>query len=189
LEKDKLLLHSCCAPCLGHVYKVLSPQYNVFPYFYNPNIAPKSEYYKRLEEIERFCDSKAIRLYKGEYNSRDWTLAVKEYRHLGERSQRCWTCYEYRLKKTFEFALSNNIQTVATTLSISPHKNAERINQAGKELSSKYRVSFLEADFKKNDGFRKSLEISKEYGFYRQNYCGCVYSMIERKSRAFKNKQ
>ncbi len=137
--------------------------------------------------MERFCDSKAIRLYKGEYDARDWTLAVKQYRHLGEKSQRCWTCYNFRLRKTFEFALENDIGTVATTLSISPHKNSEKINHTGKKLSNNYGPAFLEADFKKNDGFKKSLEISNKYGFYRQNYCGCVYSMQERNRRLSEN--
>jgi len=180
LSEKKLLLHTCCAPCFSYVYELLKPTYNVISFFYNPNIAPLNEYNKRYNELKNFCDEKRIELYSAEHEARRWTSLVKKHRFLGERSERCRICYKIRLEKTFEFAKKNKISTVATTLSISPHKDAIMINRIGKELSREFGIEFLEADFKKNDGFKKSLELSKAYGFYRQNYCGCIYSKMER---------
>lgn len=180
MSEKKLLLHTCCAPCFSYVYELLKPTYNVISFFYNPNIAPLNEYNKRYNELKNFCDEKRIELYSAEHEARRWTSLVKEHRFLGERSERCRICYEIRLKKTFEIAKKNKINAVATTLSISPHKDAIMINKIGKELSMDFGIEFLEADFKKNDGFKKSLELSKAYGFYRQNYCGCIYSKMER---------
>jgi predicted adenine nucleotide alpha hydrolase (AANH) superfamily ATPase len=180
----KLLLHSCCAPCFGYVYELLEPQYNITSFFYNPNIAPLNEYKKRFEELKKFCGIKKTKLFAGEYDPRRWTSLVKEHRFSGERSERCRLCIEIRLRKSFEFALANSINTVATTLSISPHKDAGMINSIGKKLSLEFGIEFLEADFKKNDGFKKSLELSKVYGFYRQNYCGCIYSKLERNKKS-----
>jgi predicted adenine nucleotide alpha hydrolase (AANH) superfamily ATPase len=180
----KLLLHSCCAPCFGYVFELLESQYCITPFFYNPNIAPLNEYRKRFEEIKNFCITKKVKLFEGEYDARKWTGLVKEHRFSGERSERCRVCYEIRLRKSFEFAFTNNINMVATTLSISPHKDAEMINSIGKKLGSEFNLEFLEADFKKNDGFKKSLELSRAHGFYRQNYCGCIYSKLERNKKS-----
>ncbi len=175
----KLLLHSCCAPCFGYVYELLHPEYSISPFFYNPNIAPINEYHKRHQELDNFCAIKGIKLYTGECDAKQWTYLVKKHRFSGERSDRCWICYEIRLRKAFEFAKSNNFDIVTSTLSISPHKNAAKINSIGKKLNLEYGIKFLEADFKKKDGFKKSLELSKAHGFYRQNYCGCIYSKVE----------
>ncbi len=176
----KILLHSCCAPCSGYVFELLEPEYAITSLFYNPNIAPMKEYKKRLEELRNFCDLKKITLIEGEYDPGRWTGMVKEHRFSGERSERCRVCYEIRLRKSFECAAANNINIVATTLSISPHKDADMINDIGKKLAGEFGIEFIEADFKKNDGFKKSLELSRAHGFYRQNYCGCVYSKLER---------
>jgi predicted adenine nucleotide alpha hydrolase (AANH) superfamily ATPase len=180
----KLLLHSCCAPCFGYVFELLRSQYSIIAFYYNPNIAPSKEYNKRYEELKNFCNVKQVQLFEGEYDARRWTGLVKEHRFSGERSERCRICYEIRLRKSFEFAKAGNIGMVATTLSISPHKDADIINSTGKNLSREFGIEFLEADFKKNDGFKKSLELSRAYGFYRQNYCGCIYSKLERNKKS-----
>ncbi len=177
---QKILLHACCAPCISHVYESLKDMYQVHAYFFNPNIAPRNEYSKRLDELKRFAELKDFPLIEGEYTFRSWVKKVRDYRFYGERSRRCWHCYRIRLEETFRKAVSLDIDTVATVLSISPHKDAEMINSIGAELSEKYGVAFLEADFKKNDGFKKSVELSKKYRFYRQEYCGCIYSSLER---------
>lgn len=180
----KLLLHSCCAPCFSYVYELLESQYSVVPFFYNPNIAPAGEYNKRFNELKKFCDVKKIKLFTGDYDARRWTSLVKEQRFAGERSVRCRLCIEIRLRKSFEIAAANNTDIVATSLSISPHKDTEMINNIGKNLSLEFGIDFLEADFKKDDGFKKSLQLSKTYGFYRQNYCGCIYSKLERDKKS-----
>lgn len=175
-----LILHACCAPCNSYVYEQLKPTYNISVYFYNPNIAPYSEYQKRLKEIETFCKMNGLCLYCGNYDVRTWTRLVKQYRFAGERTERCWKCFEVRLRETFEFAKSQKAKYVTTTLSVSPYKDAEEINRIGKKLEQDYDITFIESDFKKNDGYKKSVQLSKEYGFYRQNYCGCIYSKMER---------
>ncbi|MFH0976655.1 MAG: epoxyqueuosine reductase QueH [Spirochaetota bacterium] len=179
-----LLLHSCCAPCFGYVHELLRPSYNVISFFYNPNIAPFKEYLKRHDELKKFCSLKGIEFYTGDFNTKYWTGRVKKYRFSGERSERCRICYEIRLRKTFEFASAKGINKVSTTLSISPHKDAAAINSIGSRLGKEFGIEFLEADFKKNDGFRKSIELSRAYGFYRQNYCGCIYSKLERDKKS-----
>ncbi|MBN2039846.1 MAG: epoxyqueuosine reductase QueH [Spirochaetes bacterium] len=180
MSNKSLLLHCCCAPCFGYVYELLKTAFDVLPFFYNPNIAPKKEYKKRLIEIEKYCGKLGCKFYCSDYNVRDWVKVVKKYRFSGEKSERCWVCYEFRLRRSFEFAAEKRCDIVATTLSISPHKDAEKINGIGKKLENEFGIEFLEADFKKNDGFRKSIEISNAEGFYRQNYCGCIYSKLER---------
>ncbi|MCP4133311.1 MAG: epoxyqueuosine reductase QueH [bacterium] len=175
-----LLLHTCCAPCMSYVYELLKAEYRVTAYFYNPNIAPAGEYTKRLSELKRFASLKDFLLLYGEYDIRDWAARVKEYRSCGERSPRCFECYRFRLEKSFKKARDCKADIVATVLSISPHKDAAMLNTIGKELEQEYGIEFLEADFKKKDGFKKSAALSKEYGFYRQDYCGCVYSRLER---------
>ena len=169
---------------MAYVYELLKDDYNVVSCFYNPNITPMNEYNKRLHELQQFTEESGIELITGSYDTHSWTKKVKPYRFLGERSQRCWICYRIRLDKTFCCAHDKGIDLVATTLSISPHKSAERINSIGKELEKKFGIEFLIADFKKNDGFRKSVELSNKYSFYRQNYCGCIYSKMEREKNS-----
>ena len=178
---EKLLLHACCAPCAAQVCEILESEYNVTLFFCNPNIAPKAEYGKRLLELENYAGPRGLRVIEFGNEPRRWTAYVKEFRREGERSERCRLCYRYRLERTFEYAGEHGFGKIATTLSISPHKDAAMINETGKELGSLHGVSFLEADFKKNDGFKRSVELSKKLGFYRQNYCGCAYSREERK--------
>ena len=178
--KNSILIHTCCAPCFGKVFEELLPSCNVISFFYNPNIAPEFEYNKRLEELRRFSKVKDFEINIGEYDNKRWTTSIRGYRFLGERSERCWECYRIRLEGTFRFAQKKQISMVGTVLSISPHKDADVINSIGKELAQKYGIEFFEANFKKGSGYKKAMEISKKYGFYRQNYCGCIYSKMER---------
>ncbi len=170
------MLHSCCAPCAAYVVSLLERDFSVVSYFYNPNIHPKTEYLKRRDELRRYSTAKGFRLMEGEYDAKRWFDSVKKYRFLGEKSDRCRKCISMRLERTFEKAKEELIGTVCTTLTISPHKDANMINKIGRELSERFGIEFLVADFKKNDGFKKSLEISRSENFYRQSYCGCVYS-------------
>ncbi len=124
---------------------------------------------------------KGMSLQRGEYDISRWTDLIKQFRFFGERSIRCWKCYEFRLEEAFKVAKRRNIDIVTTTLTISPHKDAEKINSIGRQLSQKYEIEFMEADFKKKDGFKKTSKLSSEYGFYKQDYCGCVYSKLEKK--------
>ena len=173
-------MHTCCAPCSAYVYDILKKNYQVSLFFYNPNIYPPAEYQKRLSELKTFTSLKKIDLIIGQYNSDTWENKIKPYKHLGEKSKRCWECYQIRLEETFKEAALKNFDLVTTTLSISPHKNAPVINQIGKKLERDFPLLFLEADFKKNDGYKKSLDLSRKNNFYRQNYCGCRYSLKER---------
>ncbi len=180
MNKPSLLLHSCCAPCSSHVIELLSPQWHITSFFYNPNIAPIGEYRTRFEELKKFSVSKSFQLIEGDYDNKMWTAAVKKYRHLGEKSLRCRECFNFRLDKVFSAAAELKMDAVATVLSISPHKDTSVINSIGLDLEKKYGIKFIEADFKKNNGFKHSLELSKENDFYRQKYCGCAYSRLER---------
>ncbi len=185
----KILIHTCCAPCVASVYELLSKEFDVTLFYYNPNIAPHEEYNKRHDELIRFCESNDISLITGKWDNNKWTEAVLSYIDLGEKSQRCWTCYEYRLEELFLEAKKQEFDIVATALSISPHKNAKKINEIGDRLAKKYSMKFYDADFKKNDGFKRSVELSRLNDFYRQDYCGCIYSKnesIERKKRGSK---
>jgi epoxyqueuosine reductase len=180
LNRKKLLLNTCCAPCFSYVYELLKGSYNVTSFYYNPNIAPVSEYKKRLNELLNFAQNKKLKLIEGEYDSKNWTTAVKPFRFKGERSFRCRECYRYRLERSFIYAKDKRYDIVCTTLSVSPYKDSRILNNIGKELEQRYNIEYLESDFKKNDGYKKSIELSNVYGFYRQNYCGCIYSKMER---------
>ncbi|MCX7678111.1 MAG: epoxyqueuosine reductase QueH [Spirochaetes bacterium] len=171
-----ILLHCCCAPCAAYVINLLENTYSIVAYFYNPNIHPLHEYKKRQNELKRYSSKKRFPLIEGEYDERRWFKEVKEYRFMGERSLRCRRCISIRLEKTFEKAKEKSITVVGTTLTISPHKDSTMINEIGCELSKKFGIEFFVADFKKNDGFKKTIEISKIENFYRQKYCGCIYS-------------
>jgi len=175
-----MLLHTCCAPCLGYVFEVVSQDFEVTAFYYNPNISPKDEYNLRLKELIDYSKKRGFPVIEGQYNHTEWLRAIKPYRLLGERSERCNVCYRFRLEETFNFAKENGFDIVATVLSISPHKIAAWINEAGNFFGEKYGVDFFEADFKKKDGYKKSVEISKANDFYRQDYCGCIYSKLER---------
>jgi predicted adenine nucleotide alpha hydrolase (AANH) superfamily ATPase len=183
VKKRNILLHTCCAPCICYVYDLLHPDYSVISFFYNPNISPISEYNTRLDELKKFSDRNGFRIIVGKYDHDRWDVAVRDVAHLGERSERCWRCYGIRLEEAFLSARDNGVDMVATAMSISPHKDAGRINAIGAGLEEKYGIKFMEADFKKDGGFQKSVELSMVNKFYRQNYCGCSYSKKERERK------
>ena len=174
--KEKLLLHTCCAPCSPYVIELLQGEFDVSAFFYNPNIQPREEYQLRLEEMEQFCKNVGIELIIGSYDVDQWFQITKGMENEKEGGKRCELCFKMRLDKSACTAQKNDFQHFATTLTVSPHKNAMVINQLGHKLQKNYRATFYEADFKKHDGFKKSCELSKKHGFYRQNYCGCIYS-------------
>ena len=181
-RKPSLLLHVCCGPCSSYVLEYLSNYFEITVLFYNPNIYPKEEYIRRKEEMEEFV-SKAYPNTKYiilDYNEKEFYDAVRGYEHLGERSERCFKCYELRLKKTVEYAKENGYDYFTTSLSISPYKVSSKLNEIGSILEKEYGVNYLYSDFKKKNGYKRSVEISKEYNMYRQEYCGCVYSKVER---------
>ena len=181
-RKPSLLLHVCCGPCSSYVLEYLSNYFEITILFYNPNIYPKEEYIRRKEEMEEFV-SKAYPNTKYiimDYNEKEFYDAVRGYEHLGERSERCFKCYELRLKKTVEYAKENGYDYFTTSLSISPYKVSSKLNEIGSILEKEYGVNYLYSDFKKKNGYKRSVEISKEYNMYRQEYCGCVYSKVER---------
>lgn len=172
---QKLLLHSCCAPCLTHPLAELSKDFEVVLFFYNPNIQPREEYEMRLTEAKKYCKEKC-EILEEKYDPENWFAKIRGLEDEPERGKRCRICYEMRLAKTAEVAAKSGFQFFATTLSISPHKNADWLNEIGRDLSKKYSVKFIESDWKKKDGFKKSLDISKKFNLKRQNYCGCIYS-------------
>lgn len=181
-KKPKLLLHACCGPCSSYVIEYLSNYFDITIYYYNPNIYPATEYIRRKEELKKFVKqfNNKINVIEELYNTDDYYKSIKGLEKLGERSQRCYKCYEFRLAKTANYAKENYYDYFTTTLSISPYKDAEWINEIGKKLEEKYNIKYLYADFKKKNGYKRSLELSKKYKLYRQDYCGCVYSKQER---------
>ena len=190
-DKSKLLLHACCGPCSSYVLEYLYKYFQITVFYYNPNIYPQKEYTRRLEELKNLylkfppaLEGK-IQVIEETYNPDDFYEAVKtkkepELATEKERGERCRRCYEFRLKKAFDYAKKNNFDYFCTTLSISPFKDAEKINVIGKELEKEDGPKWLVSDFKKKGGFKRSLEISSEYGLYRQDYCGCIYSLKNR---------
>ena len=181
-DKKRLLLHTCCAPCSPYVVELLQREFEVIAFFYNPNIHPLEEYQHRLEETKQFCKKARIELITGNYDVDQWFHLTRGMEKEKEGGKRCKLCYQMRLEKAVSVAKKNSCSHLTTTLTVSPHKKAAVINQIGSELQKGYSITFYEADFKKHDGFKKSCELSKEYGFYRQNYCGCIYSMPVRKT-------
>ena len=176
----KLLLHSCCAPCSSACLEKLTKYFNITILYYNPNIEPYEEYIKRKEEEIRFINE-----YKGinkidiidcDYDNDLFKSMAKGLENEPERGIRCFKCYRLRLEKTCKVAKELGYDYFATTLTLSPYKNAIKINEIGQDLQDKYNIKYLYSDFKKEDGYKRSIELSKEYNFYRQDYCGCVYS-------------
>ena len=182
--RPKILLHACCAPCSTHVIKLLSNYFDITIFYSNDNIYPKSEYDKRLDEIIRFTSdiSDSIKVIYDEYNDKDYYDAINGHELDGERSIRCYKCYNLRMEKTAKKAKELGYEYFSTTLSISPHKNSDWINEIGYNLEEKYNVKYLYSNFKKEEGYKESIEMSKEYNLYRQDYCGCEYSLKERKA-------
>ena len=182
--KPKLLLHACCGPCSSYVVEYLSKYFNITIYYYNPNTYPEAEFNRRLDELNKFINSfnNKIKVVEETYNPNEFYNNIKGLEHLGEKSRRCYNCYKLRMNKAAVYAKENNFDYFTTTLSISPYKNANWINEIGSKLDNKIGIKYLYSDFKKKDGYKRSLELSKEYGLYRQEYCGCVYSKQERET-------
>lgn len=179
-----LLLHSCCAPCSSYVLEYLSRYFKITVFYYNPNIYPEEEFYKRRSEQERFISQlpakNPIGFIGTEHMSEEFYKAVKGLEHIREGGERCFACYRLRLEESAIAASDMGADYFTTTLSISPMKNAQKLNEIGGELGEKYGVKYLFSDFKKRNGYKRSTELSREYGIYRQNYCGCVFSLRER---------
>ncbi|MBE7027818.1 MAG: epoxyqueuosine reductase QueH [Ruminococcaceae bacterium] len=177
--KPSLLLHACCAPCSSAVLETLNEYFNITLYFYNPNIYPESEYDFRYKELNRLRDemglSKVNVIYE-KYNNEEFEEIARGLEDLPECSERCEKCYRLRLSKSFLYARENGYDYVTTTLSVSPHKNAQWLNEIGISLENEFSVKYLCSDFKKNEGYKRSCQLSLEYNLYRQNYCGCIYS-------------
>lgn len=179
-----LLLHSCCAPCSSYVLEALSGDFSITVFYYNPNIYPEEEYWKRVEEqkefIRRLPAVHPISFMEGVYDKENFYQAVKGLEHIPEGGERCFACFRLRLGEAVKRAKKGNFDYVTTTLTISPMKNAGKLNQIGEELCKKEGVCWLPSDFKKKNGYKRSTELSREYGMYRQDYCGCVFSLRER---------
>lgn len=180
----RLLLHCCCAPCSSYVLEYLSRFFEITCLFYNPNISPAEEYKKRAEELRRLISEQPHKnpesIIVEKYNPQDFFAAVKGYEHIKEGGERCFRCYRLRLEMAAKYAKEYNFDYFCSTLSISPLKNARKLNDIGEELSEIYKISHLPNDFKKKGGYKRSIELSAEYDLYRQNYCGCVFSKNER---------
>lgn len=181
--KPRLLLHACCAPCSSSVVERLQQDYDLTLFYDNPNIHPEKEYQIRRDEIVRWCKQFELPLIVSDYAPQQWHQFIKGFESEPERGDRCTLCYRMRLSHTARRAKHDGYDLFTTVLSISPHKDAERINRLGDELAAEIGVSFYQANFKKQGGFQRSLEISKEQGFYRQDYCGCQYSLAQSEQR------
>ena len=178
-EKPRLLLHVCCAPCSSAVLEELSEFFKITLFFYNPNISPESEFLFRLDELKRLVyemDLKDVDIYVPEYDESEFFEIAKGMEDIPEGGKRCEKCYRLRLLKSILYAKENDFDYVTTTLTISPYKNAQWLNEIGSELSEKYKVKYLFSDFKKGDGYKRSCDLSRKYNLYRQDYCGCIYS-------------
>ncbi|MGF6907635.1 epoxyqueuosine reductase QueH [Fusobacterium sp. PH5-44] len=176
--KPTLLLHSCCAPCSCAVIEYLHTIFDITIYYYNPNITEKNEFEKRCVELENFLKNARynIKMEKSLYNPEIFFSLVKGLESVPEGSERCFICYKMRLESTAKFAKKNNYSYFASVLSISPLKKVDKINEIGEELEKKFGVKYLYNDFKKKNRYLRSVELSKEYGLYRQDYCGCIFS-------------
>ena len=180
----KLLLHSCCAPCSSYVLEYLSQYFEITVFYYNPNIYPESEYTKRIWEQQKLIDElpakHPISFMAGPYDKERFYEMASGLEHVKEGGARCMKCYELRLREAAKIAKNAWFDYFTTTLSISPLKKAERLNEIGQRLGEEYEVEYLLSDFKKKNGYKRSIELSKIYGLYRQDYCGCEFSMENR---------
>ena len=198
-EYPRLLLHACCAPCSSYCLEYLREYFDVTVFFYNPNITEAAEYHKRVAEEKRlieeynrqverqdFADmhsdkgARRIAMLEGNYQPGDYTEAVRGLEACPEGGDRCIKCYALRLEETAKIARKGNFNYFTTTLTISPLKNADKLNRIGKEMAQKYGVHFLPSDFKKKEGYKRSIELSRKFDLYRQDFCGCGYSKAER---------
>ncbi len=178
-----LFLHSCCAPCSSYVLEYLSKYFYITVFYYNPNISPREEYEARTEEVKRLISELPaeypISFVEGKYDPECYYEAVKGHEEDPEGGNRCGICFEMRLREAARLAKEGGYDWFTTTLTISPLKNAERLNAIGQAMGEEYQVSFLPSDFKKKEGYKRSIELSAEYNLYRQNYCGCIFSKRE----------
>ena len=178
-SRPRLLLHACCGPCSSAVLEQLCQYFDITILYYNPNIWPAAEYRRREEELERFVAAAhplGVTVVEDRYDPEEFYAAARGLEAEPERGARCTACYRLRMRRAAAYAAANGFDWFATTLSISPHKDAERINRIGQELAAAFGVPHLPSDFKKKNGYLRSLQLSAEYGLYRQDYCGCVYS-------------
>ena len=175
-EKKKLLLHCCCAPCSSYSFLFLKDKFDITAFYYNPNIMPKEEHDKRLAELKRLIKEMNLDINVIEEYDNSFLEAIKGLEDEPERGSRCTVCYELRLRKCANVAKNLGFDLFSTTLSISPYKDAKRLNEIGYKLEGEIGVEYLYLDLKKNDGYKKSIELSKKYNLYRQNYCGCIFS-------------
>ena len=183
----RLLIHSCCAPCSSYVLEYLSQYFEITVYFYNPNIYPPLEYIRRVEEQDRLIQEMnfvhPVTLQTGAYEPQEFYRIVEGLEKEPEGGVRCFRCYELRLQEAAKIAQAGRYDYFTTTLSISPLKNADKLNEIGEKLGREYRVAYLPSDFKKKNGYKRSVELSKEHDLYRQDYCGCVFSQRERQTK------
>ena len=178
-KKHSILLHSCCAPCSSHVISVLKDYFDITILYYNPNISPIQEYEKRKQEQINFIKQLdcGIKIMDCDYDNDVYEECIKGLENEKEGGARCLKCFRLRLEKTAKLASINNFDYFCTTLTVSPYKNSQVINSIGKELMNIYNVKWLYSDFKKEEGYKHSIVLSKQYNLYRQDYCGCIYSI------------
>ncbi len=187
-KTPSLLLHACCAPCSSYVLEYLSRYFNITIFFYNPNISPEDEYRKRVDEVKRLIAAlpvqHEVRFLEGNYDTAPFYALAKGHEAEPEGGTRCFACYALRLREAAQSAKAGGFDYFTTTLSISPYKNAQKLNEIGESLEKEFGVKYLVSDFKKKNGYQRSIALSDLYGLYRQDYCGCVYSKAERDRRA-----
>ena len=193
-EGSTLLMHACCAPCSSACLERLGNYFDISILYYNPNITDKDEYLKRVEEIKKFISGfktkYPIKLIEGRYDPKEFFEIAEGLEDEPERGKRCFKCYKLRLEETAKVAEEKEFDYFCTTLTLSPYKNATWLNEIGEELNNNYNSTYLYSDFKKKNGYKRSIELSKEFDLYRQDYCGCVYSLrdeIERKKKKTDN--
>lgn len=172
---NKLFLHSCCGPCSSSVIERLKPYFDITVLYYNPNIEPETEYLKRKTEQIRLLETLNIKYYEIDYLNEEFKSKIAGCEADPENGFRCHLCYELRLEKTAKLAKEENFDYFGTTLTVSPHKNSNVINELGIKLENKYKIKYLLSDFKKEEGYKRSIELAKKYNLYRQDYCGCLY--------------
>ena len=181
-KTPSLLLHSCCAPCSSYVLEYLSPYFIITDFFYNPNISPAEEYHKRTRELQRLLTELPLKnpvtFVEGPYAPERFFTTARGHEDEDEGGARCFACYRLRLEEAAQEAQRRGCDYFTTTLSISPYKNAQKLNEIGEALAEQYGVAFLPSDFKKKEGYKRSIELSRVYHLYRQNYCGCIYSKL-----------
>lgn len=186
MEKKKLMLHSCCGPCSTSVLERLNEDYNITVFYYNPNIYPDSEYIRRKEEQKKFIENvykDKIQFIEGDYNKDHFYNVIKGLEEEKEGGARCFECYRFRMLMTGKLAKKLNYDLFATTLTVSPHKSSKKINEIGKSIEEEIDFKYMESDFKKQNGYLRSTQLAREYGMYRQSYCGCEFGKLEAELR------